>query len=160
MTSQLILKVLSLISLLATIAALYIWRQTGETPSPWVIRFAIASLAAALVLFVIDRETRPRVMLQFLSFLFAAFALFTFAADVTTSQGGFHAASLLERIQVFAPSLETSLKSGVTRILGAAAWDPVLISLLGLPAWLVGATLSMISGYAGRARNEVQIYIN
>lgn len=163
MSSQLILKVLALISLIATIAAIAIWRQTGEAPSPWLISFAVASFAAALVVFVIDRDTRPRYMLQFVAALFAATALFTFAADFTAAHpgtSGFHVTSLLERLEAFAPSLEASLKASVTRWLTAAAWDPVLTSLLGLPAWLVFLALSLISGYAGRPRREVRIFIN
>jgi hypothetical protein len=163
MTSQRILKLLSLISLIATISAIYIWRQTGDAPSPWLIRLAIATLAAALVVFVIDRETRPRFMLQFLAALSSAVALFAFAADFTAARsgaGGFHSMTVLERMNDFAPSLEGSIKGAVTHAAGAVAWDPILTSLLGLPAYVVFAILALVCGYAGRPRKEVQIYIN
>jgi uncharacterized membrane protein YfcA len=163
MTSQRVLKLLSLISLIATASAIYIWRQTGEAPSPWLIRLAIAALAGALVVFVIDRETRPRFMLQFLAALCAAVALFAITSDLTAARsgtGGFHGATLLERLDDFIPSLHASLKTSITRTLGSAAWDPILTSLLGLPAYLVFAVLALICGYAGRPRREVHIFIN
>jgi hypothetical protein len=163
MTSQRFLKLLSLISLIATLSAIAIWRQTGESPSPWIIQLAIAALSAALVVFVIDRETRPRIMLQFLAALFATLALFTFAADYTAAHSattGFHSTTLLERMTDFAPSLPVSIKSGVSRALGAAAWDSGVALLFSLPAYLFFALLALICGYAGRPRREIQIYIN
>jgi hypothetical protein len=163
MTSQRFLKLLSLISLIATMTAIAIWRQTGEAPSPWLTRLAVAALCAALVVFVIDRETRPRIMLQFLAALFATLALFTFAADYTgahSATGGFHSMTLLERMTDFAPSLPVSIKNGVSRALGVAAWDSGIALLFGLPAYLFFAILALVSGYAGRPRREIQIYIN
>jgi hypothetical protein len=163
MTSQNLLKFLSLLSLIATISAIVIWRETGEAPSPWLIRTAIAGLAAALVVFVINVETRPRIMLQFLAALFAILALFAFAADFTSTSAtvtGFHSLSLLERITGFAPSLRASVQASVTRALGPAAWDPVLTGLLGLPAYLVFAILAAFCGFAGRPRREVRIFAN
>jgi hypothetical protein len=163
MTSQRILKLLSLLSLIATLSAIAIWRQTGEAPSPWLIQLAIAALSAALVVFVIDRETRPRIMLQFLAALFATLALFAFAADYTAARsatGGFNSATVLERMTDFAPSLPVSIKTGVTRALGPAAWDSGVALLLSLPAYLFFALLALASGYAGRPRREIQIFIN
>lgn len=161
MTSQRFLKLLSLISLIATLSAITIWRQTGDAPSPWLIQLAISALAAALVVFVIDRETRPRFMLQFLAALFATMAVFAFAADFTAAHAkGFHSTALLERLNDFAPSLASSVKNGVTRALGLATWDNVVAPLFGLPAYLFFAVLAFVSGYAGRPRREVQIFIN
>jgi hypothetical protein len=163
MNSQNLLKVLALISLVASAAAIVIWRETGEAPSPWVIRTAIAAQAAALVVFVINAETRPRIMLQFLAALFAILGFFTFASDfsvVHAGKTGFHSLSLLERMSDFAPTAIASLKAAITRTVGAQAWEPGLTSILGLPAYLVFAALAGICGYAGRPRREPRIFIN
>lgn len=163
MTSQRLLKLLALTSLVATIAAVTIWRQTGEAPSPWLVRFAAAAFGCAFLVFVIDQETRPRIMLQFLAALFATIALFAFAADFSAARGagsGFHAASLLDRLNDFAPSLVNSARNGVTRLLGARVWDPVITSIAGLPAFVVFIAVAMFCGFSGRPRREVQIYIN
>jgi uncharacterized membrane protein YfcA len=163
MNSQNLLKLFALISLIASVAATVIWRQTGEAPSPWLIRTAIAALAAALVVFVLNQETRPRIMLQFVAAVFAVLAFFTFASDFSATHSatsGLHSLSLLERLNEFAPSAMTSFKAVVIRALGASAWDPVLTSLLGLPAYLVFAGLAGLCGYAGRPRREVRIFVN
>ena len=163
MTSQRILKLLALSSLIAAISAIVIWRQTGEPPSPWLIRVAIAALAAAFTLFVVNGETRPRIMLHFLAALFAVCGLFAFTADFSAAHAsghGFNAASVLDRLNDFAPSLLTSLRNAVTRTLGDAVWDPILTTVLSVPAYLMFAGLAAISGYAGRPRRHVQIFIN
>lgn len=163
MTSQRILKLLALLSLIATGTAILTWHQTGEPPSLWLIRLAVGTLAFAFVLFVINQETRPRIMLQFLAALFAIMALFAFAADFSEARGtaaGFHSTSLLERMDDFAPSLLNSLQNAATRTLGEGAWDPLLTSFLSVPAYLVFMILGAVCGYAGRPRRDVQIFIN
>lgn len=163
MTSQTVLKLLALTSLVAAIAAIVIWRKTGDAPSPWLIRGAIAAFAAAFVVFVINRETRPRIMLQFLAALFATVAMFAFIADVSAARTlatGFHSASLLDRMHDFAPSLLMSVRGTITRLLGASGWDPMATTVLSLPAWLVFAMAAGISGFAGRPRREVDIFVN
>ncbi len=162
MNSQNLLKFFAVLSLLASASAIYIWRETGEAPSPWLIRAAIAALAAALLVFVVNAETRPRIMLQFLAALFAMLAFFTFASDFSNAHqaGGFHSLSLLERITEFAPTAAASVKSAMTGALGAQAGSLILTSVFGLPAYLVFAAVSAICGYAGRPRREVRIFIN
>jgi len=158
------MKVFALIALVAALAAAYIWRTTGDDPSPWLIRLALASFAVAFILFVINPQTRPRIMLQFLAALFATMALFTFAADFSNarveSSGGFSSSSVLERLSDFAPSLVASSRDAIAGTLGAAFWDPFLTTILGMPAFLFFLILSAIAGYAGRYRREVQIFIN
>ena len=163
MTSQTVLKLLALTSLIAAIAAIVIWRQTGEAPSPWLIRGAVVAFAAALVVFVVNQETRPRIMLQFLAALFAAVALFAFIADVSAARAvatGFHSTSLLDRMHDFAPTLLMSIRGSVTRLLGASGWDPLATTLLSLPAWLVVSIAAAISGFSRGPRREVQIFVN
>lgn len=163
MTSQRILKFLALLSLILTIAAIAIWRQTGESPSPWLVRAAAAAFGAAFLVFIIDKNTRPRIMLQFLAALFASIALFDFAADFTTARSigvGIEATTLLDRLNDFTPSLLNSIRNAVTRTLGARVWDPVITAILGLPAYLVFLAAAIFCGYVGRPRREVRIFVN
>ncbi len=167
MTSQNLLKVLTLLSLLATAVATVIWYQTGEAPDPWLIRGAASAFAAALVVGLVSPETRPRIMLRFLTALFALVALIAFAADFSRAgskagpeDAGFASTSLLEHVSTFAPSLLASVKASITRLAGASAWDPVLTSVLDFPAFLIFAILAVLCGYAGRPRREVHIYVN
>lgn len=162
MNTQIIMKVLALISLALTGVAIALWRKTGEAPSPWLIRAALAAFGLAFVVFVIDKETRPRIMLQFLAALFAAIALFAFVADISVARSGagFHATSILQRMHDFTPSLLMSVRGFTTRAFGAWAYDPFLTTILSLPAALVFALAAMISGFAGRPRREVRIFVN
>lgn len=163
MTSQRLMKLFALVALGAVLATFYLWRTTGDDPSPWLIRLALASFFVAFVLFVVNPHTRPRIMLQFLAALFATMALFTFAADYSATPsagGGFTSSSLLERLNDFAPSLVASSREAIVSALGQAVWDPVLTTLLGMPAYLFFLILGALAGYAGRYRRDVQIFIN
>lgn len=163
MTSQRLMKLLALMSLIATISAIATWRQTGDAPSPWLIRAAVAALGAAFLIFMIDRETRPRIMLQFVAALFAAVALFAFAADFSAARSSgtaFQATALLDRLNDFAPSLLNSARNAVTRVAGPQLWDPLITTFLSLPAFVFFIGLSLFCGFAGRPRREVQIFVN
>ncbi len=159
MTSQTALKILSLISLLATISVIIAWRQSDELPSPWLIRIAGGALAAALVVFVVTPATRPRAMLQFLAALFATIAVFAFAADFTAGNT-LQSTSLMATIEKFAPSLLTSLQSYVLQHAGPAVWEPILTSILSVPTYMFFGILAAFSSYAGRPRRQVKIFIN
>jgi hypothetical protein len=39
-------------------------------------------------------------------------------------------------------------------------WDPLLTSILGLPASLIFLMLAIAAGIAGRPRRRVQIFVN
>lgn len=160
MTSQRLLKLLSLVSLLTTLAAIYIWRQTGEAPPSWIIRVAVAALCAALVVFVIAEDTRPRLMLRFLAAVFATLGMIAFAADFSNSHAGFAATPLIERLNDLAPSVLGAIKASVTHSLGPSAWEPAFTTVLGLPAFMFFAGLAALCGIAGRPRRRVRIFVN
>jgi hypothetical protein len=163
MNTQRLMKLFALAAILAALAAVYVWRTTGEPPSPWLTRGSTAAAAAAFVLFMVNKQTRPRIMLQFLAALFATIALFTFAADFTAARAtgtAFHATALIDRLFDFAPSVVTSIRNAITRTLGEFAWDPLLRIVLDLPAFVVFMMLAALCGFAGRPRREVRIFIN
>lgn len=163
MTSQRLMKLLALVAIALAIASVMSWRETGEMPSPWLIRGAAGALAVAFVMFLINPLTRPRTMLQFLSALFATVALFAFAADYSTAKAtgsALRLTPLLDGMFDFAPTLVAMIRNFVTQNFGAWAWDPVLTTLLGFSTEAVFVVLAVICGFAGRRRKDVQIFIN
>ncbi len=160
--SQRLLKLFALVSVVLTVAALYIWRTTGEG-APWLVRAAAASFAAALLVGLIAAETRPRLMLRFLAALFALIAVIALASDIShalTGGGHLSATSLFGHITDLSPSLLAALRSGTIRMAGATAWDTFALLLLSLPTFVIFGLLAALAGYAGRPREEVRIYIN
>jgi hypothetical protein len=163
MTTSRLLKFFAVLSLLSTLAALWLWYATGAPPTRWLIRLSIASFFAALVTSLIDVDTRPRLMLRFLAALFALFALISLAADISRpaiAGENFTATSLMQHLQAVAPSFVAGLEKSVSRSVGPFFWDPILTSILGLPASLLFLLLAIAAGVAGRPRRRVQIFVN
>ena len=163
MTTSRLLKFFAVLSLLSTFAALWLWYATGAPPTRWLIRLSIASFFAALVTSLVDVDTRPRLMLRFLAALFALFALISLAADISRpaiAGESFTATSLMQHLQAVAPSFVAGLEKSVSRSVGPFFWDPILTSILGLPASLLFLLLAIAAGIAGRPCRRVQIFVN
>ena len=163
MTTSRLLKFFAVLSLLSTFAALWLWYATGAPPTRWLIRLSIASFFAALVTSLIDVDTRPRLMLRFLAALFALFALISLAADISRpaiAGENFTATSLMQHLQAVAPSFVAGLEKSVSRSVGPFFWDPILTSILGLPASLLFLLLAIAAGVAGRPCRRVQLFVN
>ena len=160
MTSQRLLKLLALVSIATSIAAFWLWRSTGETPSPWLMRASIAAFAGALLAGLICEVTRPRLMLRFLASLFALIAVIAFAADFSHTGGSFKATSLMGHLNDFAPSLLTSAKNAMSHSPLPFLWDPLLTTLLSYPTFAIFAALALTAGLASRPRREVRIFVN
>ena len=163
MTSSRLLKFFAILSLLSTLAALWLWHATAEPPDRWLVRLSVAGFAAALVTGLVDVDTRPRLMLRFLAALFALFALIAFAADVSrplTSGQRLPPISLIQHLQTLAPSLVAAIEKSVSRSIAPFVWDPVLTSVLGLPASLIFLVLAVAAGFAGRPRRRIRIFLN
>jgi hypothetical protein len=163
MTTSRLLKFFAILSLLSTLTALWLWYATEEPPTRWLIRLSVVSFFAALVTSLIDVDTRPRLMLRFLAALFALFALISLAGDISRPAIGgesFAATSLLQHLQALAPSFVAALEKSISRSIGPFVWDPMLTSILGLPASLIFLMLAVAAGIAGRPRRRVQIFVN
>jgi hypothetical protein len=163
MTTSRLLKFFAILSLLSTVTALWLWYATGEPPARWLIRLSVASFFAALVTSLIDVDTRPRLMLRFLAALFALFALIAFAADISrpAMDGGTRGAiSLLQHLQTLAPTFVAALERTVEHSTAPFVWDPLLTSILSLPAWLIFLALAAGAGFLGRPRQRVRIFVN
>ena len=100
---------------------------------------------------------------RFLASLFLLIAVVTLVADATlVSQGtaSFHATSLGKHWADLAPSTLESAKAGVSRATLPWVWDTIIAPALAVPTFLFFGVLALLSGYAGRRRHRVDIYIN
>jgi hypothetical protein len=158
MNAQRLLKLLALVSIGATVAAIVQWQQTGAAPPSWLLRLSLGAFVAALVVGLIGEETRPRIMLRFLSAVAALVAAIALITDLSHAGGGF--TSLAGHLTQFAPSVLASAKTGIMRMLGAAAWDPVMTTLLALPTFVIFAGVAVLCGYASRRRRVVTVFVN
>ncbi|MEQ1717123.1 MAG: hypothetical protein ABL907_14235, partial [Hyphomicrobium sp.] len=107
---------------------------------------------------LVGEETRPRLMLRFLAAVAALVGTIAFVTDL--SQGSGAVTSLNGHLTQFAPSLLGSAKSALTHNLGAAAWDPVMTSILAVPTFIIFAGVSLVCGYASRRRQAVMAFVN
>jgi hypothetical protein len=160
MTSSLLLKIFAFLSLAATGAAVAMWHSSGEPPPSGMLQLSLAFFLAALVTGLIGAETRPRLMLRFLSALCALIAAIALAADISAQGGVFGATSLLGHLEQFAPSLLASIKASITRALGGGFWDSVAISVMSIPTFLFFGLLAIFCGYAGRQRRAISVFVN
>lgn len=158
MTASRLLKFLALVSIGATLAAVMHWQQTGTAAPTWLVRVSLGAFILALAVGLIGAETRPRLMLRFLSALAALIGTIALITDLARTGGGLTALS--DHLAQFSPSILTSMKAALTRSLGAAAWDPVATTILALPTSVVFAALALVTGYASRRRETVRIFMN
>lgn len=95
-------------------------------------------------------------VLRFLAALFLLAAIVSLVADL--SHAG--ASSTAARWQALSPASFAGAAATVTRHLGAFAWNPVMTSILALPAYLLFGLLALLLGIAGRRRRVVNVYVN
>ncbi|MBS0252175.1 MAG: hypothetical protein JSR78_14040 [Proteobacteria bacterium] len=161
MTSSVLLKIFSALAAASAAAYAWLWYTSGEQPTAWLLRVAATALLIAVIAGFVNPESRPRLMLRFLAALFALFTLISFAADVSRPRiDGEGAISLLQHLHNLAPAFVAALEHTVTRTAGPAGWDPVLTSILSLPATMIFLLLAIACGFLGRPRRRIRIFAN
>ncbi|MBS0239632.1 MAG: hypothetical protein JSS54_06740 [Proteobacteria bacterium] len=163
MTSSVLLKIFAGLAVLSAAAYGCLWYAAGEPNNGWLLHLALAAFLIAVVMSVVNPETRPRLMLRFLAALFALCTLIAFAADISTvpvdgSSPG--AISLMQHLQSWAPAFLAALQRSVTNSMQPILWDPVLTSVLSLPGTLIFLLLTIACGYLGRPRRRIRIFAN
>jgi hypothetical protein len=68
--------------------------------------------------------------------------------------------STLDHWSRLAPVTLAAARTSVQRRTHPLVWDPVLVTILGLPAWGLFGIAGFLLGYAGRRRREVNIFAN
>jgi hypothetical protein len=90
-------------------------------------------------------------------------AVFAAVNDVTHSMAAgerLPPVSTYEHWSKLAPVTLTLVRNTVQRHTHALVWDPVLVTLLQLPAWGLFGLLGAVLAYAGRRRREVNVFAN
>lgn len=94
--------------------------------------------------------------------LFVA-AIIALTMDVTRWQTDtvgpwFH--SLAEQIRASAPATLDGIGRAVSGATHPWIWDPILTSVLALPAWVILLVLGLLVSYGTRERRHINIFIN
>jgi len=163
MTSSQLLKTLAVLSISCVAAAIWLWHSTGEPPNHWLFRIAGIAFVAALIVAIVSPDTRPRILMRFLAALFALFALISFASDISRpaiDAQGPGAMSLRQQRQTLVPTFVAAFQRTIENATGAFVWDPLLTSILSLPAWLLFLAFAVGAGFLGRPRRRVRIFVN
>jgi hypothetical protein len=100
---------------------------------------------------------------RFLSAVFLLVAVIAFVSDATpplAGAGTFKATTLLGHWDNLAPNSLAAAKAAVTGATAEWVWTTVVEGLIGWPTFVVFGLLAIGSGYLGRRRHKVQIFIN
>lgn len=91
--------------------------------------------------------------------LVAAIALVVDATPATYGAGPFKATSLGANWQDLAPSAFEAAKKAVTGV-SPWTWESLITPVLAMPTFVTFGVLALLSGYAGRRRRTVRIFVN
>lgn len=115
-------------------------------------------MASGLVVWTLVRPG-----LRFISAALIVAAIISLTVDVTRWQTGAEGPlfqSLDHQIRSAAPATLDGIGQTLSTTIHPLLWNPMLTSLLALPAWMILITLAFLIGYASRERRRVDIFIN
>ena len=107
--------------------------------------------------------TLVRPGLRFISAVLLVTAIIALTIDVTrwqTRSEGPVFQSLADQIRSSAPATLDTIGQSISSAVHPILWDPLLTSILNLPAWFALMILSALLGYVARERRRVEIFIN
>lgn len=99
---------------------------------------------------------------RFLAAVFLLVATIALVVDATPALyggGPFEATPLSTQWQELAPNSFEATRTSVSG-LSPAVWDGVIARILGVPTFVIFGALALLSGYAGRRRKTVRIFVN
>lgn len=100
---------------------------------------------------------------RFLANLFLLIAVVALVADATPTGSeahGFSASSLTNHWSELAPTSLEGAKAGISRVTYPWVWDSVIANVLAVPTFVMFGFLALMSGYIGRRRKRVDLYVN
>lgn len=102
-------------------------------------------------------------VLRFIASIFMLIAVIALVADATKPLGGtgsFAPTTIARQWQDFAPASMQAARVAVGRAASPLIWDTVVVGLINIPIFLLFGFLAAITGYLGRRRNKVNIFVN
>lgn len=100
---------------------------------------------------------------RFLAAVFLLVAVIALVTDLTAPLSGpqsFKATTVEAQWQEMAPATLQSTRAAVEKGTAPWVWTGVVGPLLHLPTFLLFGLLAMLSGYLGRRRRKVNIFVN
>ena len=102
-------------------------------------------------------------VLRFIGALFLLGAVIALTSDLSrparTAQAPVFT-SMLKLWSDFAPQTLKAAQTSVQTKVHPALWDPVIRSVLAIPAWISLVALAIFSFWAGRPRRRIEIFVN
>lgn len=100
--------------------------------------------------------------LRILSGLFLLAAALALISEATRAQLGVPSAPFTPLLVQLAESAPPVLKAieRSTRSVHVLLWDPVLRSVLALPAWVSFGAIGLVLGWLGRRRRTIDVFTN
>jgi hypothetical protein len=102
-------------------------------------------------------------VLRFLASLFLLAAVLAFAADSTqllSGTGPFKNTSFSQHWQELAPTTFARSRDVIATSQAALLWPYVIEPLIALPTYVLFGLLAALTGYLGRHRYKVNIFVN
>lgn len=100
---------------------------------------------------------------RFLAAVFLLVATIALVVDATPwvyGAGPLEATSLGEHWQGMGATSYAAAKSGISAVAGPWVWDGVIGTLLSLPTFIAFGLVALLSGYLGRRRKTVRVFVN
>ena len=100
--------------------------------------------------------------LRFLGGLFLLLAAVVLIADLTNARGPLSTGLWVSAATHWSNLAPTSFAAAQKSIQATSRvlWDPVVKSLLAIPAWLMLGTVGAALAHAGRRRKRINIFVN
>lgn len=102
-------------------------------------------------------------VLRFLASVFALVAIVALVTDATPALYGakpFTATTVIGYWQELAPASFIAARTAIPTSTFPWVWNPVALSVLGLPTPLLFGLLAVLCGFLGRRRAETKLHIN
>ena len=100
---------------------------------------------------------------RFISAIMLLAAVMLLTSDVTRWQVGADGPtfiSLADHIKSLAPATYEGVAKAVASGIHPFAWDPMLLSILAIPAWIFFAVFSALTAFAAREPKRINVFIN
>lgn len=100
---------------------------------------------------------------RFISAIMLLAAVMLLTSDVTRWQVGADGPtffSLADHIKTLAPATYEGVAKTVAIGIHPLVWDPLLLSILAIPAWIFFAAFSALTAFAAREPKRINVFIN